>query len=87
MEMDSGKLFVGGISWETTEERLIDYFQTFGEVVEAVILKDRVTGRSRGFGFIVFASASVAERVLKGRHVIDGRAVSDASSFVKVFMN
>ncbi|XP_073055957.1 heterogeneous nuclear ribonucleoprotein 1-like [Primulina eburnea] len=75
MEMDSGKLFVGGISWETTEERLTDYFQTFGEVVQAVILKDRVTGRSRGFGFIVFASASVAERVLKGRHIIDGRTV------------
>ncbi|XP_073150052.1 heterogeneous nuclear ribonucleoprotein 1-like [Henckelia pumila] len=75
MEMDSGKLFIGGISWETTEERLIDYFQTFGEVVQAVIMKDRVTGRSRGFGFIVFASASVAERVLKGRHIVDGRAV------------
>ncbi|XP_073303583.1 heterogeneous nuclear ribonucleoprotein 1-like [Primulina huaijiensis] len=75
MEMDSGKLFIGGISWETTEERLTDYFQTFGEVVQAVIMKDRITGRSRGFGFIVFASASVAERVLKGRHIVDGRAV------------
>ncbi|KAG6416444.1 hypothetical protein SASPL_123874 [Salvia splendens] len=75
MEMEPGKLFIGGISWDTSEERLKEYFQTFGEVVEAVIMKDRTTGRARGFGFIVFANASVAEKVVKERHVIDGRTV------------
>ncbi|KAG6392397.1 hypothetical protein SASPL_146614 [Salvia splendens] len=75
MEMELGKLFIGGISWDTSEERLREYFQTFGEVVEAVIMKDRTTGRARGFGFIVFADASVAEKVVKERHVIDGRTV------------
>ncbi|KAL1560005.1 heterogeneous nuclear ribonucleoprotein 1-like [Salvia divinorum] len=75
MEMEPGKLFIGGISWDTSEERLKEYFQTFGEVVEAVIMKDRTTGRARGFGFIVFANASVAENVVKERHVIDGRTV------------
>ncbi|KAK9098299.1 hypothetical protein Syun_025344 [Stephania yunnanensis] len=41
MESDLSKLFIGGISWDTNEDRLKDYFQNFGEVVEAVIMKDR----------------------------------------------
>ncbi|KAK3000034.1 hypothetical protein RJ639_022631, partial [Escallonia herrerae] len=73
MEMEPGKLFIGGISWDTDEERLREYFHTFGEVVEAVIMKDRTTGRARGFGFIIFADAAVAERVVKEKHTIDGR--------------
>ncbi|CAN6802428.1 unnamed protein product [Brassica oleracea] len=73
--MESGKLFIGGISWETTEDRLRDYFQSFGEVLEAVIMKDRSTGRARGFGFLVFADPNVAERVVLLRHVIDGKLV------------
>ncbi|KAL3850940.1 hypothetical protein ACJIZ3_012822 [Penstemon smallii] len=75
MEMETGKLFIGGISWDTSEERLREYFETFGEVVEAVIMKDRTTGRARGFGFVVFANASVAEKVVRERHIIDGRTV------------
>ncbi|KAF1890662.1 hypothetical protein Lal_00013257 [Lupinus albus] len=75
MEMDPGKLFIGGISWGTNEDRLRQYFHNFGDVVEAVIMKDRTTGRARGFGFIVFADPSVAERVVMEKHVIDGRAV------------
>ncbi|XP_030514292.1 heterogeneous nuclear ribonucleoprotein 1-like [Rhodamnia argentea] len=75
MEMDHGKLFVGGISWDTNEDRLRDYFQNFGEVVEAVIMRDRATGRARGFGFVVFADPAVAERVVMEKHVIDGRSV------------
>ncbi|GER44890.1 RAB GTPase homolog A5A [Striga asiatica] len=75
MEMEPGKLFIGGISWDTSEERLREYFQTFGEINEAVIMRDRTTGRARGFGFIVFADASVAEKVVRERHVIDGRIV------------
>lgn len=76
MEMEPGKLFIGGISWDTNEDRLKEYFQTFGEVVEAVIMKDRTTGRARGFGFVVFADPAVAERVVKDKHMIDGRSVS-----------
>ncbi|KAG8365349.1 hypothetical protein BUALT_Bualt18G0095500 [Buddleja alternifolia] len=75
MEMESGKLFIGGISWDTSEERLREYFESFGEVVEAVIMKDRTTGRARGFGFIVFANASVADKVVREKHIIDGRTV------------
>lgn len=76
MEADSGKLFIGGISWETNEDRLTEYFGRYGEVAEAVIMRDRVTGRARGFGFIVFADPGVAERVTMEKHMIDGRMVS-----------
>ncbi|GMH12572.1 hypothetical protein Nepgr_014413 [Nepenthes gracilis] len=75
MQSDLGKLFIGGISWETNEDRLNEYFSAFGEVVEAVIMKDRTTGRARGFGFVVFADPAVAERVIKEKHNIDGRMV------------
>ncbi|XP_021295092.1 heterogeneous nuclear ribonucleoprotein 1 isoform X1 [Herrania umbratica] len=75
MEMELGKLFIGGISWDTNEDRLREYFQAFGEVVEAVIMKDRATGRARGFGFVVFADPAIAERVVMEKHMIDGRTV------------
>lgn len=76
MESDLGKLFIGGISWDTDEERLKEYFSKYGEVVEAVIMRDRATGRARGFGFIVFADPAIAERVIMDKHMIDGRSVS-----------
>lgn len=75
MESDLGKLFIGGISWDTDEERLKEYFSKYGEVVEAVIMRDRATGRARGFGFIVFADPAIAERVIMDKHMIDGRSV------------
>jgi len=75
MNSDQGKLFIGGISWETTEEKLRDHFQTYGEVAEIVIMKDRATGRARGFGFVVFADPAVADRVVTEKHTIDGRTV------------
>ncbi|CAL9100401.1 unnamed protein product [Musa textilis] len=75
MQSDLGKLFIGGISWDTNEDRLREYFSNYGEVVEAVIMKDRTTGRARGFGFVVFADPAVAERVVMEKHLIDGRMV------------
>ncbi|KAK9072247.1 hypothetical protein SSX86_008680 [Deinandra increscens subsp. villosa] len=75
MEPDNGKLFIGGISWDTDEDRLKEYFSSYGEVSEAVIMRDRLTGRARGFGFVVFADSAVAERVVMEKHMIDGRTV------------
>ncbi|KAK4762265.1 hypothetical protein SAY87_030149 [Trapa incisa] len=75
MQSDHGKLFIGGISWDTNEERLREYFSVYGEVVEAIIMKDRITGRARGFGFVVFADPAVSERVINDKHNIDGRMV------------
>lgn len=76
MDSEQGKLFIGGISLDTTEERLKDYFRRFGDVVEVDIKKDKMTGRLRGFGFIVFADPAVADRVLLEKHNIDGRMVT-----------
>ncbi|KAF8409689.1 hypothetical protein HHK36_005768 [Tetracentron sinense] len=75
MESDLGKLFIGGISWDTNEDHLKEYFEKYGQVVEALIMKDRTTGRARGFGFVVFADPSVAEIVVMNKHTIDGRMV------------
>ncbi|KAL2466929.1 RNA-binding (RRM/RBD/RNP motif) family protein [Abeliophyllum distichum] len=75
MESDQGKLFIGGISWDTDEDRLKEYFGAYGEVMEAVIMRDRTTGRARGFGFVVFTDPAVAEKVVKEKHMIDGRTV------------
>ncbi|XP_071692280.1 heterogeneous nuclear ribonucleoprotein 1-like [Rutidosis leptorrhynchoides] len=75
IESNFGKLFIGGISWDTDEGRLKDYFSSYGEVIEAVIMRDRITGRARGFGFVVFADSAVAEKVVLEKHMIDGRTV------------
>ncbi|XP_019194278.1 PREDICTED: heterogeneous nuclear ribonucleoprotein 1 [Ipomoea nil] len=71
----AGKLFVGGIAWETSEECFNRYFSKYGEVIDSVIMMDKVSGRPRGFGFITFADPEVANRVLQEEHVIDGRVV------------
>jgi hypothetical protein len=46
------KLFVGGLSWETTQDSLQRYFSRYGEVIDCVVMKNNETGRSRGFGFV-----------------------------------
>ena len=50
----SKKLFVGGLSWNTDDHGLRLAFEEHGEIAEAKVIKDRETGRSRGFGFITF---------------------------------
>ena len=69
------KIFVGGLSWETQEASLRRYFETFGEVLDCVIMRDRHTGHPRGFGFVTFADDAVAERAAARRHDLDGRQV------------
>ena len=81
MDSEQGKVLIGGLSLETTEERLKDYFKTFGDVTEAMIMKDRLTGRPQDFGFLVFADPAVADSLLlDSKHNIDGRMVSCFSS-------
>ncbi|KAF3436108.1 hypothetical protein FNV43_RR23200 [Rhamnella rubrinervis] len=75
MESDEGKLFIGGIAWDTTEDKLRDYFGQYGEVTQTVIMRDKTTGRPRGFGFVVFSDPSVLDSVLNDKHTIDGRMV------------
>ncbi|CAH9091846.1 unnamed protein product [Cuscuta epithymum] len=75
MDSDQGKLFIGGISWETDEEKLKDHFQSFGEVLQTVVMRDKITGKPRGFGFVVFADPNILDSVLQETHTIDGRTV------------
>ncbi|KAI3942647.1 hypothetical protein MKW98_014234 [Papaver atlanticum] len=75
MRTEPGKIFVGGMSGETDEATLKDHFNKFGEVVRTNILIDRITGCSRGFGFVLFSDKSVADKVLLEKHVILGKRV------------
>lgn len=71
------KLFVGGLSWGTSDEGLQAAFEPFGEVVEAKVIVDRDTGRSRGFGFVTFAGddqAQSAQDQMNGTN-LDGRTI------------
>lgn len=46
------KVFVGGLAWETPKEAMRDHFEKYGEILEAVIISDKLTGRSKGYGFV-----------------------------------
>jgi RNA recognition motif-containing protein len=73
----SKKLFVGGLSWDTTDESLRQAFQRFGDIAEAKVILDRDTGRSRGFGFVTYSqndSASQAVNEMDGVE-LDGRRI------------
>ncbi|XP_072295585.1 DAZ-associated protein 1 isoform X2 [Eucyclogobius newberryi] len=71
-----GKLFVGGLDWSTTQETLRNYFSQYGEVVDCVIMKDKTTNQSRGFGFVKFKDPSCVRNVLETKpHSLDGRNI------------
>lgn len=68
------KLYVGNLSWNTTEKTLTDFFSPLGRVISATIVKDRETGKSKGFGFVEMENAEKAMNDLKGKE-LDGRTV------------
>ncbi|GJD10320.1 Uncharacterized RNA-binding protein [Galdieria sulphuraria] len=74
-EKNRGKVFVGGLSWETGEDSLRAYFEGYGEVADCVIMRDKYTGHPRGFGFVTFQDDSVADLVASLSHILDGRQV------------
>ncbi len=73
----STKLFVGGLSWGTTEDSLRQAFGAFGEITEAKVITDRETGRSRGFGFVAFTNEESAKEAIEKMNgaVVDGRQI------------
>ncbi|KAK3021922.1 hypothetical protein RJ639_045216 [Escallonia herrerae] len=75
MESEPRKLFIGGFPRETTEEALKLHFNQYGVVQDCQVIKDRVTGKGRGFGFVTFKDPSVADRVLCDLHNILGKRV------------
>lgn len=97
---EQGKLFVGGLSWDTTQETLLRYFSRFGEVIDCVVMKNTESMRSRGFGFVTFADPANIDAVLATcPHTLDGRTIDPkncnprsmqkpkrSNSFPKVFL-
>ncbi|GAV59461.1 RRM_1 domain-containing protein [Cephalotus follicularis] len=71
------KLFVGGLSFYTTEQGLSEAFSQYGQVVEAKIVMDRVSDRSKGFGFVTFASEDEAHKALDEMNgkMLSGRVI------------
>jgi RNA recognition motif-containing protein len=74
----SSKLFVGNLSFNTTENDLQDAFAAFGTVTEANLMMDRTTNRPRGFGFVTMSSAEEAQKAIDGLNgkELDGRALT-----------
>ncbi|XP_068999047.1 RNA-binding protein 24b isoform X1 [Embiotoca jacksoni] len=68
------KIFVGGLPYHTTDSSLRKYFEVFGDIEEAVVITDRQTGKSRGYGFVTMADRASADRACKDPNpIIDGR--------------
>ncbi|PFH52008.1 hypothetical protein AMATHDRAFT_57690 [Amanita thiersii Skay4041] len=71
----SAKVYVGNLSWSTTDETLRQAFADYGQVLDSIVMRDRDTGRSRGFGFVTYSSAQEADAAIGGMNEqeLDGR--------------
>jgi RNA-binding protein Musashi len=79
---DPGKMFIGGLSWQTSPESLREYFSKFGDITEVMVMKDPTTRRSRGFGFVTFADPASVDKVLAhGTHELDGKKIDPKVAF------
>ncbi|KAL3858148.1 hypothetical protein ACJMK2_012755 [Sinanodonta woodiana] len=79
---DPGKMFVGGLSWQTTAEKLKEHFGVYGEIKEAMVMKDPTTKRSRGFGFVTYRDPASVDKVLaSGPHELDAKTVDPKVAF------
>ena len=74
----NNKLFVGNLSFNTTENDLQDLFAAHGTVTEANLMMDRATGRARGFGFVTMGTPEEAQKAVEALngHSLDGRALT-----------
>mmetsp|Transcript_60836 Transcript_60836/g.144979 ORF Transcript_60836/g.144979 Transcript_60836/m.144979 type:complete len:280 (-) Transcript_60836:71-910(-) len=73
---DENKIYVGGLSYDTTNDSLQSHFEQFGEVEDCIVMVDKGTGKSRGFGFVTFKDASGMNAALGTSNNVDGREVS-----------
>ncbi|XP_066564580.1 heterogeneous nuclear ribonucleoprotein A1b isoform X2 [Amia ocellicauda] len=70
------KLFIGGLSFETTDESLRAHFEQWGVLTDCVVMRDPSTKRSRGFGFVTYSSVQEVDAAMDARpHKVDGRVV------------
>lgn len=72
---DVGKMFIGGLNWETDENRLREYFSSYGTVEEVNVMRDGATGKSRGFAFMTFDSKEAVDKVMAEKHILDGKLI------------
>lgn len=68
------KLFIGGLAWAATDEDLRKAFEPFGEIREAVVVRYPDTGRSKGFGFVEYATTEEATAALEA---LDGKEIAE----------
>ncbi|CAM6036027.1 unnamed protein product [Sphagnum compactum] len=73
LSLGSRKLVVLGIPWDIDTEGLRQYMLRFGELDDVIVMKDRATGRSRGFGYVTFSSAENAQKAVSTQHSLNGR--------------
>ena len=69
--MNKNKLFVGNLPWSITSDSLKEMFAQFGDIVEAIIITDRMSGRSKGFGFVTFATEDAAGAAMQAMNEKD----------------
>lgn len=73
---DAGKMFIGGVSRETTEDTMRQYFEKYGAVKDCILMTDKATGNSRGFGFVTYSNPSSVEDVMAGcPHTLDNKII------------
>lgn len=77
------KLFIGGLTIETTEIQVEEHFSKFGFVFDILIIRNRATGVSKGYGFISCNNVKTYQRIVNTEHVINGRAIDCHDSFKK----
>lgn len=74
--MDQNKLFIGSLPWAITSDSLKELFAKYGDITEAIVITDRATGRSKGFGFVTFATAEAAQAALEmDKQQVEGRPI------------
>ncbi|KAH7926499.1 RNA-binding domain-containing protein [Leucogyrophana mollusca] len=73
----SAKIYVGNLSWNTTDDTLRQAFGQYGNVLDSIVMRDRDTGRSRGFGFVTYSSEQEAQSAIASlnEQELDGRRV------------
>lgn len=71
------RLFVGSLSWDTTDDSLRNFFSQAGTVISATVIRDRATNRSKGFGFVEMGSEEEAAAAIELLHEkeLDGRTI------------
>lgn len=75
--VNPARLFVGGVAWATTDDSLRNAFSNAGTVVYAKVIRDKRTGRSKGYAFVEMASSDEAQKAIElfDNNEVDGRAV------------